>query len=195
MSVFELAGGKGLYKSLALISRAPEAVGEPCLFAKECSTLPVLAYKIFSKHDEFRFLPWQENLPLRKGRRCVAAVSRPWLSQRRSYRAEVRFARSCAAFLAEADLAVEEGEGQYALLWGARPVATVEVRAQGRYRVQLELPCPFPTELLLLVVALVDKVVHDPPSALSASSLVGKAVGSTSFVARAVLKQAGAQGM
>jgi hypothetical protein len=151
----------------------------------------VLAYKVSSAHDQFRFLPWHDNLPLEKGRRCVAAVSRPWLHQRRSYRAEVRFARSCGAFLSEPDLTVEEGEGQYVLQWGSRPIAAVEVRSQGRYRAALETPCPLPIELVLLLVALIDKVVHDPPSALSASSLVGVAAGSTSFVTRQVLGKAG----
>ncbi len=105
MTAFELVGKKGVWKSLEL-QRA--GGGEVLLEAKECFTLPLAAYTVYAKYDDFLFLPWQRNLPLKKGRRCVAAVSRPWLARGKSYRAEIRFPRSCGAWLSEPDVVVEE---------------------------------------------------------------------------------------
>ncbi len=155
-----------------------------------------MAYKVYAKYDDFVFLPWQRNLPLKKGRRCVAAVSRPWLARGGSYRAEVRFPRSCGAWLSEPDVEVEEEGKEFLLRFGGREAARVEVKAKGRYRAHLG--DMFPEELLLLIVALIDKVVHDDVSTVSATKLLRQvrvvqvaSAAKNSFVGKKVLEKAG----
>lgn len=138
---------------------------------------PTQAYALWARWDDYCFLPWLAQVPLADGRRTVAVVSRPWLARSKSYEAEVRFPRSMGTFLPEPDVVVvaaDQDAFSLVLACTNAPLASVTVLSKGRYKVDLSANCGFPTQVLLMLVLLVDKVVHDPSSFCTVSNVTAK---------------------